>query len=292
MYQIEKYSYNYNIKPIQQPPQQYQKIRVYRTHNPFYNYNNNLKLQQSPQQQQQFNSNFNYFGNNNKIIRKQIVINWPIEIQDKNNSTDNSSDSDTEKSDNNSKITSIDNNNNSNNNNNNKKNDTDKRLKQNRDVLCYLIAGDIIEYSKNNETWSENDRFWAIYAGNGYVIRFDKFTCQILIEEYWKLAKYFYMSCNIDLDRNYFCLPSHSVLDRARYALKNNEALRNYFSSDKNFVMWCRYDINKSDVEFSTNMNQCPQEASKYIMISRFLDCVEKHNSEFGVIDNDDEKEI
>jgi hypothetical protein len=49
-------------------------------------------------------------------------------------------------------------------------------------------------------------------------------------------------------------------------------------------------------VEFSTNMNRCPQEASKYMMITRFLDCVEKHNKEFVDKSTDDveinEKEV
>ena len=43
-------------------------------------------------------------------------------------------------------------------------------------------------------------------------------------------------------------------------------------------------------------MNKCPQEASKYMMITRFLDCVEKYNNEVGAKDFDDteinEKEV
>jgi hypothetical protein len=269
MYQVEKYNYNKILKPIHQ--QQYQAIRIYQTQQPIYNYD----LQQ-----------YNNINNRNKIIRKQIFFNRPLEIKDKSSSTNSGlTESSTENSNNSSKNTLAE------------KNDSDKRLKHNRDVLYYLNAGDIIEYSKSNDVWNGNDRLWGIYTGNGYVIHFDKNTCQIVIDQYWNLAKHFYMSCNIDLDRNYFCLPSHSVIDRARYALKNNQAMRIYFSSDKNFVMWytfydlvyltnklyflrCRYDINKSDVEFSTNMNKCPQEASKYMMITRFLDCVEKHNNE------------
>ena len=213
MYQVEKYNYNTNLKPIHQQQHQYQTIRVYQTQQPIYNYN--IKA---------YNIN-----NRNKIIRKQILINRPLEVKDKSSSTNSEiTASSTVNSNNNnsSKITTTE------------KCDSDKRLKHNRDVLYYLNAGDIIEYSKNNEVWNENDRLWGIYAGNGYVIRFDKFTCQIVINQYWNLAKHFYMSCNIDLDRNYFCIPSHSVLDRARYALKNNQAMRIYFSSDKNFVMW------------------------------------------------------
>jgi hypothetical protein len=217
MYQVEKYNYNKILKPIHQP--QYQAIRIYQTQQPIYNYN----LQQ-----------YNNINNRNKIIRKQIFINRPLEIKDKSSSTKSGiTESSTENSNNNSSKNTLA-----------EKNDSDKRLKHNRDVLYYLNAGDIIEYSKNNDVWNENDRLWGIYAGNGYVIHFDKHTCQIVIDQYWNLAKHFYMSCNIDLDRNYFCLPSHSVLDRARYALKNNQAMRIYFSSDKNFVMWYTfYDL-------------------------------------------------
>jgi hypothetical protein len=38
-------------------------------------------------------------------------------------------------------------------------------------------------------------------------------------------------------------------------------------------------------------MNKCPQEASKYMMITRFLDYVEKHNNE-RVDKSDDDVEI
>ena len=120
MYQVEKYNYNTHLKPIHQQQHQYQTIRVYQTQQPIYNYN--IKA---------YNIN-----NRNKIIRKQILINRPLEVKDKSSSTNSEiTASSTVNSNNNnsSKITTTE------------KCDSDKRLKHNRDVLYYLNAGDIIE---------------------------------------------------------------------------------------------------------------------------------------------------
>jgi hypothetical protein len=249
-------------------------------------YNTSIFKYPQPQQQQQQQQLYYYQpynNNNNKIIRKQIIINRPAPPKKNSESISSTNDS--------SNNTSSTENNTIAKPSNDQKNSFNKRYKHNRELLYYLTSGDIIEYSKHHEVWNENDRLWAIYAGNGYVIRFDKQTGMIVSEAYWNLANYFYMTRSVDTDRNYYCLHVQLVVNRAHYALQNNYVMKNLFSSDKNFVMWCRYDINKSDVEFSTNMNKCPTEANKFIMITRFLECVEKHQSEQLAIKNDEVEE-
>lgn len=82
--------------------------------------------------------------------------------------------------------------------------------------------------------------------------RFDEKEKQIRYEPYWRIASKNYIFINRDLDKRLHTLPIYEILNKARFAYANNRYYSKKFSSAKNFAMWCRFNINKSDIDFST----------------------------------------
>lgn len=156
---------------------------------------------------------------------------------------------------------------------NTRKNTALNRYMKNLQLFKYLNPGDIIEYSRNEEIFSENELSWAIYIGNGLLVRFDKYLRKIICEQFWTIGNQYFMNSDCDLDNNYYRLPVQEILNRAYYAYHNKHLMRGAFSSDKNFVMWCRYNINKSDIEFSTDNGNTVN--AKFSIINRFLQSIE-----------------
>jgi hypothetical protein len=147
------------------------------------------------------------------------------------------------------------------------------RYVKNANPLPQLQSGDIIEYSRFEEVTSEDDIHWAIYIGYGYIMRFDRYMRRIVYESYWNIANRYYLTADPDLDHNYFSLPVAEILNRAYYAYQYAYYMNLQFSSDKNFVMWCRYNINKSDIEFSTESSSV---TSKQLIIKRFCESIQQ----------------
>lgn len=153
------------------------------------------------------------------------------------------------------------------------------KLQRNRNCLSILIEGDLIEYVKQETDLEEKDylRQWAIYMGNSMIMRFDETAKRIQYESYWKIAKYNYIFINRDLDKRLQTLPIYEILNKARFAYTNNRYYAKKFSSDKNFAMWCRFDINKSDIDFSTQ--QYPQDSTGSktdFLINKFLSTLDQ----------------
>jgi hypothetical protein len=129
-----------------------------------------------------------------------------------------------------------------------------RRIERNQNCLTLLIEGDLIEYVEKESDIEERDgkRHWAIYMGNTMIMRFDTKSNTIVYESYWKIAKTYYIFINRDLDRRFFTLPIYEILNKARDAYANRKFFHKIFSSDRNFVLWCRFDVNKSDIESAT----------------------------------------
>ncbi len=51
--------------------------------------------------------------------------------------------------------------------------------------------------------------------------------------------------------------------------------MRKKFSSDKNFTMWCRFDINKSDVDFATDQGKYSSKFAKEFLLEKFFTSLE-----------------
>lgn len=155
--------------------------------------------------------------------------------------------------------------------------DTIKLLERNQGALSMLIEGDIIEYVVNEDDYDTKDykHFWAIYMGNSMIMRFDikeNNKKQIVYESYWKVANENNIYINKDLDKRLTTLPIYETLYRARNAHTNNKKFNKKFSSDKNFALWCRFDINKSDIEFATDKGYYSSSLAKVFLIEKFMD--------------------
>ena len=144
-----------------------------------------------------------------------------------------------------------------------------------------IIEGDIIEYVENESDLEEREYLhrWAIYMGNSMIMRLDLNKKKIIYESYWKIANGNYIFVNKDLDRKLITLPIYETLYRARKAHKSKKTV-NKFSSDKNFAMWCRFNINRSDIEFATDNGKYSSRLAKEFIIEKFLaslDLAEEH---------------
>ena len=143
-----------------------------------------------------------------------------------------------------------------------------RRLRRNHECLTILIEGDLIEYVASECDMEEKDimRNWAVYMGNSMIMRFDNKKKAILYESYWRIASENYVFINRDLDKRLLTLPIYETLNRARKAHEKTLEMSKNFVCDKYFAMWCRFDINKSDLEKSTdNGSFSPKEAKEFL---------------------------
>lgn len=159
--------------------------------------------------------------------------------------------------------------------------DTLKRLERNQELLSMIIEGDIIEYVENERDIEEREYLhrWAIYMGNSMIMRLDINKNKIIYESYWKIANGNYIFVNKDLDRKLITLPIYETLYRARKAHKSKKTVKK-FSSDKNFAMWCRFNINRSDIEFATDNGKYSSHSAREFIIQKFfasLELAEEH---------------
>lgn len=122
-------------------------------------------------------------------------------------------------------------------------------------------------------------------------LRFDEKEKEIKYEPYWRIASKNYIFINRDLDKRLHTLPIYEILNKARFAFANNRYYSKKFSSAKNFAMWCRFNINKSDIDFSTLSNRKENmsehmnaKAAKEFLIDKFLSSLdqaeEKHEKD------------
>lgn len=148
-----------------------------------------------------------------------------------------------------------------------------KLLERNQGCLSMLIEGDIIEYVVNEDDFDNRDNkgFWAIYMGNSMIMRLDQVKKQIVYESYWKVANENYIYINKELDKRLTTLPIYETLYRARNA-NNNKKMAKKFSSDRNFAMWCRFDINRSDIDLATNSAEYNSADAKFWLIGKFME--------------------
>jgi hypothetical protein len=149
-----------------------------------------------------------------------------------------------------------------------------KRYNHNKDFLKYANIGDIVQYhSDQDHLQYERDLSFSIYVGNQNFIMYKAST--IVTETFQNLAKEVFLSINKDFERNFYQLPDMLTINRALYALKHRHTIASQFSTDKNFVMWCKFDINKSDIDFSTNNNRLTSVEIKYMTIHKFLNSID-----------------
>jgi hypothetical protein len=165
---------------------------------------------------------------------------------------------------------------------NKKKNEeTSKRLERNQGCLSILLEGDLIEYLENENDLDERDvtRYWAIYMGQSMIMRFDNKRKLVVYESYWKIANEYYIFINRDLDKKFIVLPIYEILKRARHAHANSgvTSMSKLFSSDRNFAMWCRFDINKSDIELATDNGKYSAKLAKEFLFKRFFESIESY---------------
>ena len=151
--------------------------------------------------------------------------------------------------------------------------ETVKRLERNNNCLSMMIEGDIIEYVSNEAALddAEHLHYWAVYMGNSMIMRFDVNRRLVIYESYWKIANENCIFINRDLDKRLITLPIYETLYRARNA-HSTRNMSKKFSSDKNFTMWCRFDINKSDIDFATDKGNYSSKQAKEFLIEKFLD--------------------
>ncbi|CAF1078189.1 unnamed protein product [Brachionus calyciflorus] len=155
-----------------------------------------------------------------------------------------------------------------------------RRIERNQSCLSILIEGDLIEYVKDeSDMESQNSTAkWAIYMGNSKIMRFDVKMGVILYESYWKIAKNNYIFINRDLDKRLMTLPIYETLKKARKAYENQKKYIKLFSSDKNFCTWCRFNINKSDIDFSTDVKngiKMTSTEAKEFLLNKFLNSLD-----------------
>lgn len=165
--------------------------------------------------------------------------------------------------------------------------ETIKRLERNQNCLTLLVEGDLIEYIDNENEIEDRDyaRKWALYMGNSMIMRFDERLKTIVYESYWKIADRYYIFINRDYDKRLYTLPIYEILNKARSSYANRATFSKKFSSDKNFAMWCRFDINKSDLDSATENNWGYSKEAKDFIIKRFLDSLDQAEDKFVKID-------
>lgn len=154
--------------------------------------------------------------------------------------------------------------------------ETVQLLERNQGCLSILIEGDIIEYVANEDDFDnpDNSSFWAIYMGNSMIMRLDQVKKQIVYESYWKIANENYIFINKELDKKLTTLPIYETLYRARNANTNKKMVKK-FSSGRNFAMWCRFDINRSDIDLATNSDQYNSTQAKFWLIDKFIESLD-----------------
>lgn len=154
--------------------------------------------------------------------------------------------------------------------------ETVQLLERNQGCLSILIEGDIIEYVANEDDFDnhDNNSFWAIYMGNSMIMRLDQVKKQIVYESYWKIANENFIFINKELDKKLTTLPIYETLYRARNANTNKKMVKK-FSSGRNFAMWCRFDINRTDIDLATNSDQYNSTEAKFWLIYKFIDSLD-----------------
>lgn len=148
------------------------------------------------------------------------------------------------------------------------------RLQRNNECLSVLIEGDIIEYVIDEQDFEDPDNkhhWWAIYMGNSMIMRRDNQRKLIIYESYWKIANEHYIYINKDLDKRLTTLPIYETLYRARNAQRNRK-MGKRFSSDQNFAMWCRFDVNRSEIDVATDSGSYSAREAKVFLIDRFIE--------------------
>lgn len=163
--------------------------------------------------------------------------------------------------------------------------DTAKMILRNQSCLSILVEGDLIEYVKDENDIEGNDhlRNWAIYMGNSMIMRFDVGIKSIIYESYWKLACKFFIFINREFDKRLCTLPIYEILKRARKAFENKSLFVKKFSSDKNFAMWCRFDLNKSDIDIGTEQNGHSSVEAKNFVLDRFLNSLDQAEEKVSI---------
>ena len=160
-----------------------------------------------------------------------------------------------------------------------------KMIIRNKNCLSLLIEGDLIEYvnDPNDVDGKELLRKWAIYMGNNMIMKFE--NEKIIYESYWRIGDKYFIFINREFDKRLCTLPIYEILKRARRAFDKRDVLSKKFSSDKNFAMWCRFDLNKTDIDMSTD--QYGKDAKEFLL-ERFLNSLDQ--AEEKDVKNDDDK--
>ena len=156
--------------------------------------------------------------------------------------------------------------------------ETAKKLLRNQNCLSLLIEGDLIEYVEE-ESYIESKEFmrkWAIFMGNTMIMRYDAEAKAVVYESYWRIADKNYIFINREFDKRLCTLPIYEILKRARVAHSSKRSLAKLFSSDRNFAMWCRFDINKSDIELSTDKSGYSPSKAKEFLLQRFINSLDQ----------------
>jgi hypothetical protein len=153
-----------------------------------------------------------------------------------------------------------------------------KMIIRNQQCLSLLIEGDVIEYVKdeNDIESKEHLKKWSLYMGNSMIMRFDVETKSIIYESYWRIADKNFVFINREYDKRWRTLPIYEMLKRARVAHENKKRFKKKFSSDKNFVLWCRFSINKSELDVSTEFNEYSFSDAKDFLMNRFLNSLDQ----------------
>ena len=148
-----------------------------------------------------------------------------------------------------------------------------KMILRNQQCLNLLIEGDIIEYVKKEDDIESKEylKSWAIYMGNSMTMRFDAETKSVIYESYWHIADKNFIFINREYDKRWLVFPIYEILKRARVAHEKKIILRKLFSSDKNFVFWCRFGINTSELDVSTEPNDHSYKDAKEFLMDRFF---------------------
>lgn len=160
-----------------------------------------------------------------------------------------------------------------------------KKLERNQRCLSALVEGDLIEFVESEADLEEREnlRKWAVYMGNSMIMRFDIKLKTIVYESYWKIAQKNFVFINRDLDKRLMTLPIYETLDKARNAYSNKQKQSEVFSSDRNFALWCRFDVNRSDIDFATDFSKGNDTYSakdaKEFLLNKFLNSFEQKKS-------------
>jgi len=153
-----------------------------------------------------------------------------------------------------------------------------KMIIRNNQCLSLLVEGDVIEYVKDEDDIESKEHLkkWSLYMGNSMIMRFDVETKSIIYESYWRIADKNFVFINREYDKRWRTLPIYEILKRARVAHENKKRFKKKFSSDKNFVLWCRFSINKSELDCSTEFNEYSFNDAKDFLLNRFLNSLDQ----------------